>query len=224
MRNPRRSEDERSEDERSDDVQSDHVQSDDVRPLPSIAAEALATSRLSTHLTDTGGSVPPGHRRLTTTRVLARQDFDAVAEALLRWRMHTGAGLRVEASTERAAIGSFVRLALTPFATGPGLSVSCRVVDVIDEEDRKGFTYATLAGHVESGVQTFTVRRGRTGRHSGRSDSGGGVSGAPLLAEVVSVSAPAHRMLRIAGPLSVWAQRIMAARYCRALDCTTSDD
>lgn len=197
-----------------------------VRLLPLDAAEALAGSPLSTHLTSTDDAVPPGHRRLVTSRLLVRRDFDAAADELLRWRMHTGAGLRVAASSERAAVGTVVRLTLSMFSRGPGLHVACRVVDVIDEEHRKGFTYATLAGHVESGLQTFTVNRGRCDADDSlrqgtvsRTPQG---ADSPVRVSVVSVSAPAHPLLRWAGPVPVWAQRIMAARYCAAMGRDTT--
>lgn len=197
-----------------------------VRLLPLDTAEALAGSSLSTHLTSTDGAVPPGHRRLVTSRLLVRRDFDAAAEELLRWRMHTGVGLRVAATSERAAVGTVVRLTLSPFARGPGLHVACRVVDVIDEEHRKGFTYATLAGHVESGLQTFTVHRARCdaddGLRQGTDSRTPHETESPLVVSVVSVSASAHPLLRWAGPVPVWAQRIMAARYCAAMDRDTT--
>ena len=34
-----------------------------------------------------------------------------------------------------------------------------RINEVIDEPDRKGFSYETLDGHVEKGVSTFTIER-----------------------------------------------------------------
>src|SRR5699024_11479651 len=87
--------------------------------------------------------------------------------------------------------------------TWPGLTVACRVVEVIDEEDAQGFAYATLVGHPESGVQRFVVTRHVDGR---------------VRASITSVSAPGRGLLRLAGPLAVWVQRLMAARYCSALD------
>ncbi len=192
-----------------------------MRPtlLPNTAAEALAAVPLSTSIRDVDGPVPPGHRRLVATRLLARRDFDEVADELMRWGMHAGAGLRVAASHIPVESGSLVQLAVGPHAL-PGLSrlprltkagssarfgvtVACRIIEVIEEDVRRGFTYATLAGHLESGVQRFTVARDPQGA---------------VRASVVSISAPAHGALRWAGPLPVWAQRVAAARYCAALD------
>lgn len=34
-----------------------------------------------------------------------------------------------------------------------------RINEIIDQEDRKGFSYETLEGHVEKGISTFTVEQ-----------------------------------------------------------------
>lgn len=193
-----------------------------MRPelLSHTAAEALAAVPLSTRLRDVDGAASPGHQRLVTSRLLARRDFEAVADELLRWGMHAGAGLRVAASSIPVEIGAVAQLTVGPPAIPgltmlpgpplrsglpllPGLTVACRVVEVIDEESRRGFTYATLSGHVESGVQRFIVARDAHGR---------------IRASVVSITAPARGAMRWAGPLPVWAQRFMASRYCASLD------
>ncbi len=70
----------------------------------------------------------------------------------MRWGMLRGAGVRVEASTEVAAVGSEVLVGFGP------LRAPCRVVYVIDEPDRRGFAYGTLPGHPESGEELFAVR------------------------------------------------------------------
>ncbi|PZF74091.1 hypothetical protein DN068_04780 [Taibaiella soli] len=38
-----------------------------------------------------------------------------------------------------------------------------RVNEIIDEPTRKGFSYETLAGHVEKGISTFTVEENEAG-------------------------------------------------------------
>lgn len=175
-----------------------------MRPelLSHTAAEALAAVPLSTRLRDVAGPPPPCHQRLVTSRLLARRDFDRVTDELLHWGMHAGAGLRVTASSIPVEIGAVAQLTVGPPML-PGLTVACRVVEVIDEESRRGFTYATLSGHVESGVQRFIVARDAHGR---------------IRASVVSITAPARGVVRWAGPLPAWAQRFMASRYCASLD------
>jgi hypothetical protein len=34
-----------------------------------------------------------------------------------------------------------------------------RISEIIDEENRKGFSYKTLEGHVEKGISTFTIKQ-----------------------------------------------------------------
>ncbi len=70
----------------------------------------------------------------------------------MRWGMLRGAGVRVEATTDVAAVGSEVIVHLGP------VRVPCRVVYVVDEPDRRGFAYGTLPGHAESGEELFLVR------------------------------------------------------------------
>ena len=175
-----------------------------MRPelLPHAAAEALAAVPLSTRLRSVDGTTPPGHRRLVTSRLLTRRDFDAAADALLCWGMHAGAGLGVAASSIPVESSAVVQLTVGRPVI-PGLTVACRVIDVFDEEWCRGFTYATLAGHLESGIQRFMVSSDVHGR---------------IRASVVSISAPARGALRWAGPLPVWAQRFAASRYCASLD------
>ena len=66
--------------------------------------------------------------------------------------MLRGAGVRVEATTEVAQVGSEVIVHLGP------VRAPCRVVYVVDEPDRRGFAYGTLPGHAESGEELFLVR------------------------------------------------------------------
>jgi len=80
--------------------------------------------------------------------------------ALLDWDLHRGAGLRVAADGP-ARPGSTVVLALRwglVWVVAP-----CRVTDVVDDVDRVGFTYASLAGHPEKGVEQFTFVRDASG-------------------------------------------------------------
>jgi uncharacterized protein (UPF0548 family) len=74
--------------------------------------------------------------------------------ALLGWDVHRGAGLRVEADGP-AEVGATVVVAVR---LGPLWAVApCRVIEVIDDPGRVGFTYATLPGHPELGVERFVV-------------------------------------------------------------------
>ncbi len=84
-----------------------------------------------------------------------------------------------------------------------GLRIPCRVVAVIDEPDRQGFSYGTLPGHPECGEELFVVERQPDGT---------------LEFVVTAFSRPASLLARAGGPATRWAQRAMTDRYLRALD------
>lgn len=126
-----------------------------------------------------------------------RDRFDEAAEAVLRWGMLRGAGVRVRATTEAARVGSEVIVGLGP------VQAPCRVVYVIDEPDRRGFAYGTLPGHAESGEELFAVRYDRA------TDL--------VYAEVAAFSRHHTWWSRLAGPVTSVVQRVVTRRYLRAL-------
>ena len=99
----------------------------------------------------TAGPLPGRYHHVRKSAVIGqgRPRFEDAAEKVMRWGMLRGAGVRVEASTEVAAVGSHVLVGFGP------LRAPCRVVYVIDEGDRRGFAYGTLPGHPESGEELF---------------------------------------------------------------------
>ena len=115
----------------------------------------------------------------------------------MRWGMLRGAGLRVEATSAVAEVGAEVLVHLGPVVA------PCRVVNVIDEVDRRGFAYGTLSGHPESGEEMFAVRF----------DAGTGA----VYAEVSAFSRHATWWSRLGAPATSLMQRIVMARYLRAL-------
>ncbi|GAB2936831.1 DUF1990 family protein [Streptomyces mayteni] len=121
-------------------------------------------------------------------------------EAVLRWRMHRAAGVRVTTRAEAAEPGVRVSVAV---GLGPvRIGGDCRVVWTIREPDRIGFAYGTLPGHPECGEESFVVTR--------ESDDA-------VWLTVTAVSRPAVWYVRLAGPLGRTAQRTMAWTYGRAL-------
>jgi uncharacterized protein (UPF0548 family) len=111
--------------------------------------------------------------------------------------MLRGAGVRVDASSEVAAVDSEVLVGLGP------LHAPCRVVYVIDEADRRGFAYGTLPGHPESGEELFAVR------YDTATDE--------VNAEVVAFSRHATWWSRLGSPVTSLAQRVITTRYLTAL-------
>lgn len=80
-------------------------------------------------------------------------DFAAAKTVLKAWQMHRGAGVRVEPVA--LAVGNDV--VLWTRVLGLSLVFACRITEVFDDETTFGFTYATLPGHPEQGVESFRV-------------------------------------------------------------------
>jgi uncharacterized protein (UPF0548 family) len=147
----------------------------------------------------TAGPPPADYGHLHASAVIGhgRQRFEEAAAAVMRWGMLRGAGVRVEATTEVAAVGSEVLVGLGP------LRAPCRVVYVVDEPDHRGFAYGTLPGHPETGEELFAVR------YDPASDA--------VYAEVTAFSRHGTWWSRLAGPVTSLAQRVISRRYLRAL-------
>lgn len=143
---------------------------------------------------------PAGLGRFSRSVALRRTDLEGAASDLLGWRVHELAGLLVRASGP-AAEGTVVEMRL---GVGPvSIRIPCRVLAVVDEPDRRGFSYGTLPGHPECGEEEFLLER---------SDEGG------LRFTVSAFSRPATRLARLGGPVTGAVQRAMTGRYLRAPD------
>ncbi len=144
---------------------------------------------------------PPGYSLLARTRRLAdTADFAVAGQALMSWQVQARSGLRVWTSSRRVEPGEVVVLRLGLGAAA--VRIPCRVVGVVDEPDRQGFSYGSLPGHPVSGEESFLLVRGADG---------------VLTFTVSAVSRPASPLARLGGPLSGWVQRWMTTRYLRAL-------
>ncbi len=147
----------------------------------------------------TAGILPDGYHHVRKSAVIGhgRLRFDDAASKVMRWGMLRGAGVRVQASSDVAAVGSEVLVGLGP------LRAPCRVVYVIDEPDRRGFAYGTLPGHPESGEELFAVR------YDPATDA--------VHAEVVAFSRHGTWWSRLGAPATSLAQRVITSRYLTAL-------
>ncbi|MFN8073942.1 MAG: DUF1990 domain-containing protein [Kineosporiaceae bacterium] len=111
--------------------------------------------------------LPRGYSHLTARHLLAPGPADAadlarVGEALLTWRVHAAAGVRLDADAPRAAVGGLVT---TRIGVGRArLSEPCRIVDVEESPTGVGFSYGTLPGHLFRGEERFAVERDADGR------------------------------------------------------------
>ena len=130
------------------------------------------------------GPLPAGYAHLRHRTPLPRDAFRVAGEAVLTWRMHRAAGVRIETSAPRAAPGVTLRAGLGLGALR--LWAPCEVVWVVDTDGRIGFGYGTLPGHPESGEESFVVERAADGTVS---------------FAVRAFSRPARWYTRIGGPL-----------------------
>ena len=118
----------------------------------------------------------------------------------MRWGMHRGAGLRVRPSAPVVQPGVEVAVGWGPVCG------RCRVVYVVDDDNRRGFAYGTLQGHPESGEEYFGVRYDP--------------ETAEVCVEIVAFSRPGRWWSRATAPVAGLLQDRITARYLRALDQT----
>jgi uncharacterized protein (UPF0548 family) len=117
----------------------------------------------------------------------------------MTWQMHRRARLHVGASTPRAQVGATVVLALP---LGPvWVLAACRVMGVVDDADRKGFSYATLPGHPEYGREDFVIEQHEDGS---------------VWFVLCAVSRPGSVVTSLFGPAGRLVQRRITERYLRA--------
>ena len=147
----------------------------------------------------TAGRLPDGYHHVRKTAVIGhgRPRFEEAAAKVMRWGMLRGAGVRVDATSEVAAVGSEVLVGIGP------VRAPCRVVYVIDEPDRRGFAYGTLPGHPESGEELFAVR------YDPATDE--------VHAEVAAFSRHATWWSKLGSPVTALMQRVITSRYLTAL-------
>lgn len=148
-----------------------------------------------------GAGASNGFHVLTRSALLARRDFDGVVRDLLAWRLQERAGLRVAASDIPLRRGSVVLMRWGPGALS--VRVPCRVLAVVEEPRRRGFTYGTLPGHPEAGEEQFLLEHLADDR---------------VRLTISAVSRPASALARLGGPLTRVVQSLMTRRYLRALD------
>lgn len=137
--------------------------------------------------------LPAGYHHVRASRSLGAVDFDAAAGAVMTWQLQERSGVRRVSGPDRVTVGADVRFRFF------GQKVPCRVVDVVDEPDRRGFAYGTLPGHPETGEERFVVERD------------------PVTVTVTAFSNHALWRTKLAGPLGRLLQRTMTQRYLKAL-------
>ncbi|MEV7987241.1 DUF1990 domain-containing protein [Micromonospora sp. NPDC085948] len=107
------------------------------------------------------GPLPGGYHHLRHRYPLPVGCFETAAEAVLTWRLHRSAGVRIRTDAPRATEGVLVSSGL---GVGPArIWGSCRVIWSEESPALAGFGYGTLAGHPERGEEAFVVGRDHDG-------------------------------------------------------------
>lgn len=173
---------------------------DRLRPFEAdrLRAAPLTYTEVGSTLT----KLPAGFHHLDQTFPIGhgRAAFDAAADELMRWGVQRGAGLRVSASSPQVEVGAVavVRLGWGPVAVGAPV----RVVQVVDQIDRRGFAYGTLPGHPECGEELFVVAIDPDDH---------------VTLQIIAFSRPGSLLSRCLGPVGGWIQAAVTRRYGRAL-------
>jgi uncharacterized protein (UPF0548 family) len=174
------------------------------------AAERLLTSSRSRRPTfDPSVHSPTGLPVLTVRTDLGSGAavLDRAGAVVLGWGLQRGAGLQVTADRPRAQPGRDVVIGIP---AGPlSMLAPCRVVEVVEEDDRRGFSYVTLPGHPERGIEHFLVLRGEDGR---------------VELTVQALAGPGTPLVRVGWPVGRLLQRFYTGRYLAAARAAVSAD
>ena len=175
-----------------------------VRHPSAEAIERFRRDRLDTPPTATPGTTSPDgfhHDTWSTPLAPGRATFERARDGIRRWIVQRHSGVEVHPSDAPMEPGTVV--ALVTRQAGAWLLFGCRVVEVVDDADEYGFTYATLPGHPEEGFESFTVR------HDPNTDE--------VTFEIDVTWRPAMLLSRLVGPFSTVLQRRATEAYLAAI-------
>jgi uncharacterized protein (UPF0548 family) len=149
-----------------------------------------------------GSSQPVGYRIARYEHRLSPDAsvFARAVNALRAWKAHVGAGVEIIPKDARVTVGASVLFGIRTaslWAAAP-----CRVVYVVDQQDRFSFAYGTLPGHPEQGEVAMTDKRGEVGGVAFR---------------IVSFSRTVDPLARIGSPVTQLIQRRLTNQYVEAL-------
>ncbi len=141
-------------------------------PADAPAGTSLSLRAIGVRPDDTWALIGPSQPAATAEKILAMRDgrtdrwerpiefdrFETAVVAVQAWAGHDAAGIVRRPATPSIETDSEIAMSIP--AVGPfDVTATCRIVDVVNEIDRFGFTYATLPHHVVEGVETFLVCR-----------------------------------------------------------------
>ncbi|WP_166974960.1 DUF1990 family protein [Brevibacterium atlanticum] len=154
---------------------------------------------------------PDGYRHFESAYFVGRgkEAFDRCAEEVLHWEVKTRSGFEIALAAGDGDDGRrpprvdpgqepTIRVRLGPFR----LPEPSRVIEVVETEDRRGFTYGTKPGHPITGEESFILEHRPDDR---------------VFLVLRSVSRAGFGIWRLGEPFVRLAQVIYRRRYGRAL-------
>lgn len=129
-----------------------------------------------------------------------REIFDRACEAIRDWVQFPQKWTSIEPDHAKIAEGTTISLVAKTY--GIYTMNACRIVSVIQDENRFGFSYGTLPGHMESGEERFLIEHG--------TDDG-------VYYEILAYSRPRHWLARLCYPLARLAQARFRKDSCNAM-------
>lgn len=147
---------------------------------------------------------PVGYRRFERTVCLGHgvQRWQTAAEAVLNWQIKIRSGFAVRPIDGEVKASPGAPYELTARVGPLTVREPVRVVTVVQQPNRCGFAYGTLAGHPVSGEEAFIAHRSHDGQ---------------VWLAIRSLTRPADNGWRWAFPLLLIAQRFYRRRYLRVL-------
>ncbi|MCB0524192.1 MAG: DUF1990 domain-containing protein [Lewinellaceae bacterium] len=126
--------------------------------------------------------------------------WQAAREAIKQWKMFPGAWAYVHPAP--LPIETDVVVSMVARVAGMWWINACRIVYVLDTENKFGFAYGTLPGHVEKGEELFMVEKLPDGQ---------------VQYVIKAFSKPRHWMARFGYPLARFHQRRFVADSKRSM-------
>jgi uncharacterized protein (UPF0548 family) len=140
------------------------------------------------------------HVRAGTDLGMGDSAWERACAGIHAWAAHRGAGMTIVPADAPITEGTTVAV-LT--SVGPLVVLaSCRIVRVVDEDDRFGFAYGTLPAHAEEGEERFVVTRDENGT---------------VRFEVAAFSRPHDLLTKLGGPVPRRLQARATERYLQGM-------
>jgi uncharacterized protein (UPF0548 family) len=181
-----------------------------VRPSPAAIQRAHAEAEAAAPTYRSSSPPPERFRTEHFSEIIGngQPHFDRARAGIEQWAAHRGSGIEVFPPDAEVEVGQTVTLLIRQL--GLWVVASCRVESVVEEAERFGFSYVTMPGHPECGVETFVIRYAPLGRDS------------RVHFDIEATSRPLDPLVRLVSPIGRAIQRRATRAYIAALrDWTT---